>query len=69
MKLAAFVLCLLATIVSGVVLIPLCWCIPMTIKVYHAYKDGTPLSTGFNVCVLLFVSMIAGILLLVDENN
>lgn len=69
MKLAAFILCLLTTIATGWCLIPLCWCIPMTIKVYKAYKGTTTLSTGFNVCVLLFVNLIAGILLLCDPDN
>ncbi len=67
MKLAAFILCLISTIVSGFLLIPLAWCIPMTIKVYKAYKEDTELSVGFDVCVLLFVNMIGGILLLCDN--
>lgn len=68
MKLAAFILCLISTIVMGWMLIPLAWCIPMTIKVYKAYKGEEILTTGFNVCVLLFVSLIAGILLLCDDD-
>jgi len=69
MKLAAFVLCLLSTIAMGVCLIPLCWCIPMTISVYKAYKGEKVLTVGFNVCVLIFVSFIAGILLLCDNDQ
>lgn len=69
MKLAAFILCLLSTIGLGIFLIPLAWCIPMTIKVYKAYKGEETLTTGFNVCVLLFVDLIAGILLLVDDEK
>lgn len=49
-------------------LIPLAWIIPMTIKVYKA-KSTTKLSMGFKVCTLLFVSLIAGILLICDSNN
>lgn len=67
MKLAAFILCLISTIVSGFVLIPLIWCIPMTIHVYKAYKGEEDLSVGFKVCVLLFVNLIGGILLLCDD--
>ncbi len=67
MKLAAFILCLLSTISMGFFIIPLAWCIPMTIKVYKAYKGETELSTGFDVCVLLFVNLIGGILLLCDD--
>ncbi len=66
MKLAAFILCLINTVAVGWALIPLIWMIPMTVSVYKAYKGEKELSTGFNVCVLLFVSLIGGILLLVD---
>lgn len=69
MKLAAFILCLITTITSGFFLIPLIWTIPMTIKVYKAYQGEEQLSVGFDVCVLLFVNMIAGILLLVDNEE
>ena len=68
MKLAAFILCLLGTIASGWLLVPLCWCIPMTVCVYKAYKGERFLSTGFKVCTLLFVSLIGGILLLCDND-
>jgi len=69
MKLAAFILCLIATISVGWTLIPLAWCIPMTISVYKAYKGKKTLSVGFDVCVLLFVNVIAGVLLLVDNDQ
>ncbi len=49
MKLAAFILCLLCTIGMGWLLIPLCWCIPMTVSVYKAYKGEKTLSVGFKV--------------------
>lgn len=68
MKLAAFILCLLSTIATGWLLIPLLWYVPMTIIVYKAYKGESELSTGFNICVLLFVNLIAGILLLCDND-
>ncbi len=68
MKIAAFIFCLLSTIAYGWLLIPLIWCIPMTIKVYKAYKGEVTLSVGFKVCTLLFVSLIGGILLLCDKD-
>ena len=68
MKLAAFILCLLSTIAMGWLLIPLCWCIPMTVSVYKAYKGEKDLSTGFKVCTLLFVNLVGGILLLCDND-
>ena len=57
-------------IVSGAsfFLIPLIWCIPMFLKVNRYLKGEEELTTGFKICVLLFVNVIAGVLLLVDEN-
>ena len=50
------------------ILIPLCWCIPMTVSLFKKIEKGEKCSTGFKVCTLLFVSMIAGILLLCDND-
>lgn len=69
MKLAAYVLSLITTIVWGFALIPLCWCIPMTVRIYNAYKNGEKVSIGFGVCELLFVNVISGILLLIDSSS
>lgn len=58
-------------IISGAFcfLIPLIWCIPMNNKV-NKYLDGQEsMSTGYKVCVLLFVNTIAGILLLTQSDN
>ncbi len=49
--------------------IPLAWCLPMTIVCFNKTKRGEPIGVGFKVCVLLFVNMVAGILLLCDNNN
>ena len=49
-------------------LIPLCWCIPMTVNLFDKIKRREKMGTGFKVCVLLFVSAIAGILLLCDND-
>lgn len=69
MKTAAFVLCLITTISSGVFLIPLAWMIPMTVYIYKAMNDEVELTVGFNVCVLLFVNTVAGILLLCEKEK
>lgn len=50
-------------------LIPLCWTIPMTVKYWKACENNQPVSTAFKVCSLLFVSLIAGILMLCDSEN
>lgn len=50
-------------------LIPLAWCIPMTIHYFNAIKNGEKLSTAFKVCSLLFVNLIAGIIMLCDKEH
>ena len=50
-------------------LIPLCWTIPMTLHYFNATKEKQPLSVGFKVCSLLFVSLVAGIMMLCDNSN
>ena len=49
-------------------LIPLSWCIPMTVSLFKRIERGEKCSTGFKVCTILFVSGIAGILLLCDTD-
>lgn len=57
--------------VSGAIcyLIPLIWCIPMTVHYFNAIKRGEKLSTGFKVCSLLFASLVAGIVMLCDKKH
>lgn len=57
--------------VSGAIcyLIPLIWCIPMTVHYFNAIKRGEKLSTGFKICSLLFVSLVAGIVMLCDKKH
>ena len=50
-------------------LIPLAWCLPMTISYNRKIKQGEPVSVGFKVCCLLFVKVIAGIVMLCDNEN
>ena len=65
---AAFVMMILGTVAIALCtfLIGLAWTIPMTVLYYNKIKRGEPISTGFKVCSLLFVSMIGGILMLCD---
>lgn len=46
----------------------LAWTIPMTIEYYHKINNKEKVSISFKICTLLFVSMIAGILMLIDED-
>ncbi len=50
-------------------LIPLAWCIPMTISLSKKVKNREPISTAFKVCTLLFVNIISGICLLCAKND
>ncbi len=62
--------------IIGTVLMALCtycialaWCLPLTIVYFNKTKRGEAVGTGFKICSLLFVSAIAGILMLGDNNN
>ncbi len=55
---------ILGCISSGLAIIPLFWTVPMTISASRKMNNGEPIGVGFKICTLLFVSMIAGILLL-----
>ena len=48
-------------------LIPLAWCLPMTINYNKKVECGERVGTGFKVCTLLFVNLVAGILMLCEE--
>ncbi|MBQ6839254.1 MAG: zinc-ribbon domain-containing protein [Oscillospiraceae bacterium] len=66
---AAKILMIISTVVMGLYLIPLAWCIPMTVSYCKKLKNNEPISTGFKVCTLLFVNTISGILMLCDKDN
>lgn len=68
LKTAAKVFMIIGTVFYGLYLIPLAWCLPMTINYCKKIKHGERISTGFKVCALLFVNIIAGILLLCDND-
>ncbi len=63
------VLLILGTVVQGLYLIPLAWCLPITLSICRKLKNGEPISVGMKVCALLFVNTIAGILLLIKGDN
>ena len=48
----------------GWLIIPLFWCIPMTVKAFRCLDSGEPMSIAFKVCSLLFVNLIAGVCML-----
>ena len=58
----------LGTILMAFGIIPLIWAIPMTVHYFNCVRDGRPVGIGFKVCSLLFVSLIGGILMLIDND-
>lgn len=69
LKTAAKVFMVLGCISIGfLTLVGLAWSIPMTVTVFHKFRDNKPVGVGLKVCTLLFVNLIAGILLLCVKN-
>ena len=52
----------------GIGIIAAAWFIPMTVLTHKAAK-GPYKHTALGVCTLLFVNIISGILMLVDDSN
>ncbi|MCH5171796.1 MAG: hypothetical protein J1F31_03060 [Erysipelotrichales bacterium] len=69
MKTANKVLLIISCVALGWMIIPLFWLIPVTVHYFHAVRDHRPVSTAYKVCVLLFINMLAGILMLVDNED
>ena len=61
---ASKIFLILGCVMQGWLLIPLAWCLPITISICNKMKANEPVGTGLKVCSLLFVSLIGGILLL-----
>lgn len=58
---------IIACVVQGWMIVPLAWCIPMTVSIFKKLKNGEPIGTGLKVCTLIFVSLVSGICLLCME--
>lgn len=52
------------TALLGWLLLPLAWCIPMSVSVFRSMERGRRIGFGLKICTLLFVSRVAGILLI-----
>ena len=61
---ASKIFLILGCIAQDWMLVPLAWCLPITISICKKLKANEPIGTGHKVCSLLFVSLIGGILLL-----
>ena len=69
MRVVIKVFLILGCISQGWLIVPLAWCLPITISIFNSFRDNRPVSTGMKVCALLFVNMIAGICLLCMNEN
>lgn len=69
LRLVAFALMIVSTVVTAFFIIPLAWHLPMTLYYYDkAVKNNENVGVGFKVCTLIFVNLVSGILMLVDED-
>ena len=65
LKIALKIFMIIACVVGAFpFIIPLAWTIPLTVHVFNQLNSNQPIKTGVKVCVLIFCSLIAGILLL-----
>lgn len=70
MAIAIKVLLILSCIVAaGECLVPLAWCLPMTISIWKSLDNHEPISDAMKICTLIFVNLVAGILLLCDDES
>ena len=63
------IMLILGCISLGWMLIPLAWCIPITVTVFKKLNNNEPIETGLKVCALIFVNLIAGVCLLCMEDE
>ena len=62
--LIAKIFMIISCVCFGLLLIPLCWTVPMTIAVSNKLKNKEPISVTLKVCTLIFVITVSGIVLL-----
>ena len=66
---ASKVFLILSCIFQGFFLLPLAWCLPITIAICGRMKRNEAVGVGLKICALLFVSLIGGILLLCRSDD
>ena len=60
---------IIGCVFQGWMILPLAWCLPITISIFKSLRDGTPISTGMKICTLLFVNLVAGVCLLCRHDD
>ncbi len=68
LKLIVKIFMVISCVAGAFAIIPLAWCIPMTVTTFRRLDAGEKFSTGFKVCTLIFVNIIAGIIMLVSDD-
>ncbi len=69
LRLIAFIFCILSLVGSCWLIIPLAWMIPMSVISWGIYKGTKANTVAFDVCMLIFVSLVSGILLLCSNKD
>lgn len=71
MRVLAKVFLVIGTISTGLsfYFVSLIWCIPMTVYYFSKTKKGEDVGTGFKVCTIIFVSLLAGIFMFLDKDE
>lgn len=60
---------ILGCVQQSFLLLPLAWCLPITLSVMNCFRDRRPVGMGLKICSLLFVNFIAGICLLCMDDR
>lgn len=60
---------IIGCVTLGWTLIPLAWCVPITVSIFNKMRNHEPIGTGLKICTLLFVNLVAGICLLCADDS
>ena len=69
LRLIAFIVNIITTVLVCWLIFPLAWMIPMTVVSWGIYKGKRKNTVAFGVCTLLFLDPISGILLLCSTKD
>jgi len=62
---------IIGCISQGWLIVPLAWCIPITMSIFKSLREKQSISMGMKICTTIFVNIVAGVCLLCmnDEKN
>ena len=58
---------IISTIYLATFIIPLFWCIPMTITYWNKIQKNEKVNMTFKICSLIFMGIIPGLLMLFED--